>query len=137
VAAHPLCRECDGTGWILYRSETLDGELEEAYHLCPGCYAPRRCMGSKTDHPCPRPGTVHYGLGYYCREHAEVIYANEEVDHAYEAIYFLRCWLQVAHGRANEFLKIQLSEALSKAEKQLMHAEQEPDHAWKDAGYPN
>src|SRR5829696_6259095 len=31
MAPHPLCRECKGTGWIPYSSETLDDKLEEAY----------------------------------------------------------------------------------------------------------
>jgi hypothetical protein len=73
VAAHHLCRRCDGTGWVLYSSETVDGEFEDAYRLCPDCYAPRRCMGSETNRSCPRPGTVRCGLGYYCTEHIEVI----------------------------------------------------------------
>src|SRR4051812_23953671 len=29
------CRECDGTGWVPYRSETVEGGFEEAYRLCP------------------------------------------------------------------------------------------------------
>src|SRR5215208_2360674 len=58
VAARPLCRECDGTGWIPYRSETLDGELEEAYRLCPNHCTPRRCTDVTTDHPCPHPATA-------------------------------------------------------------------------------
>ena len=65
-----LCRECDGTGWMPYRSENADGELEEAYRLCPDCYVPRRCMGFEIGHPCLRPGTVRDGLRYYCKEHA-------------------------------------------------------------------
>ena len=81
MVAHSLCRECDGTGWLPYRSETLDGKLEEAYRLCPSCYAPRHCMGLKRDHPCSRPGTMRYGLGYYCEEYIEIIYAVEGVDH--------------------------------------------------------
>jgi len=90
MPALSLCRECDGTGWILYRSETLDGKLEEAYRLCPNRCAPRRCTGSKTEPPCPRPGTMRYRLDCYCKEHIEVICADERVDHAYEAIYYLR-----------------------------------------------
>ena len=43
------------------------------------------------------------------------IRTDEEVDHAYEAIYYLRHWLRIACGRANEFLEMQLSEALGKA----------------------
>jgi hypothetical protein len=34
------------------------------------------------------------------------------VDHALEAIYYLKCWLWIAHDRANEFLVMQLGEAL-------------------------
>ena len=130
MVAHPLCRECDGTGWILYRSETVDGELEEAYRLCPNCCSPRRCMGSETDHPCYRPGTVRYGLGYYCKEHIEVIHTGEGEDHTREAIYYLRCWRRIARDKANEFLEMQLSEALGKAKTQLRHAEGELDEAW-------
>ena len=114
MVAHPLCRECDGTGWIPYRSETLDGELEEAYRLCPNRCAPRRCMGFKTEPPCPRPDIMHCSLDCYCKEYAEIIRTDEEVDHAYEAIYYLSHWLRIARGRANEFLEIQLSEGLGK-----------------------
>jgi len=76
MPAYSLCRECDGAGWIPYRSVTVDGELEEAYRLCPNCCPPRYCM-SKIDHHCPRPGTVRYRLGYYCKEHIEVLCADE------------------------------------------------------------
>jgi hypothetical protein len=135
VAAHPLCRKCDGTGWIPYRSETVDGELEEAYRLCPNCYAPRHCMGFKTDHPCPRPGTVRYGLGYYCIEHIEVLYTDEGLGNLHEAIYYLRCWLCTARDRANEFLETQLSEALGKAETCLRRRiEQELDRTRESTG---
>jgi hypothetical protein len=68
-----LCWECEGTGWVLYRSETEDGELEEAYRLCPEGHAPRYCMGYRNGHPCPRPATVRRGSGYYCKEHIIVI----------------------------------------------------------------
>ena len=138
MAAHSLCRECGGTGWILYRSETVDGELEEAYRLCPNYCTPRRCMGSKTGHLRPHPGTVLYALGYYCEEHIEGIRADDEVNHAHEPIYYLRGWLRIARGKANEFLEmqLQLSETLSQAETQLQRAEQEPGQAWKDADHP-
>lgn len=72
-----FCRECDGTGWIPYRSETVDGKFEEAYRLCSKCYAPRYCMGSEADCFCPHPGTVRCGLDYYCKVHAEVIHTGE------------------------------------------------------------
>ena len=96
-----LCRECDGTGWIPYHSETVDGELEAAYRLCPRCYAPRLCMGSRSDHLCPRPGTMRYSLGYYCKEHVKDIRIDEEVYHAYEAIcYPTACFIE--DGRVDD-----------------------------------
>jgi hypothetical protein len=75
-----LCHECDGTGWVLYRSETVDGEFEEAYRLCPEGHAPRYCMGSSSDHLCTRPATVRCGIGYYCKEHSAVILDGRDVD---------------------------------------------------------
>ena len=81
-----LCRECDGTGWVLYRSETKDGEFEEAYHLCPIGHAPRYCMGSSSDHLCYRPATVRCGLGYYCKEHVVAIHEGRDIDDPFEAI---------------------------------------------------
>lgn len=64
------CGECDGTGWVPYRSETVDGGLEEAYRLCPKGCTPRYCMGSRNGGVCPRPATVRRGKGYCCEEHA-------------------------------------------------------------------
>ena len=80
------CPECDGTGWVLYRSETKDGEFEEAYRLCPKGHAPRYCMGSSSTHLCPRPATVRLGPGYYCKEHIVVIHEGRDVDDPCEAI---------------------------------------------------
>jgi hypothetical protein len=75
VDGNHLCLKCDGTGWVLYCSETLKGEFEEAYRLCPSCRAPRYCMGSSTGaHLCSRPATVRRGPNYYCKEHIVVIY---------------------------------------------------------------
>ena len=80
MSVHPRCDECDGTGWVLYRSETVDGELGEAYRLCAiGC-APRYCMGRANDHPCPRPGTACYGFAYFCKEHKEFMRADEHTN---------------------------------------------------------
>jgi hypothetical protein len=81
-----LCRECDGTGWVLYRSETKDGEFEEAYRLCPKGHTPRYCMGSSSGHPCPLPATRRCGSGYYCREHNVAIHDCWNVDDPCEAI---------------------------------------------------
>jgi hypothetical protein len=81
-----LCRECDGTGWMLYRSETKDGDFEEAYRLCPEGHAPRYCMGSSSDHLCYRPATVRCGLGYFCKEHVVAIHEGKDIDDPFEAI---------------------------------------------------
>jgi hypothetical protein len=64
------CKECDGTGWVIYRTETIDGGLEEAYRLCPQGHAPRYCMRSGNDRLCPRPATVRRAKVYLCEEHA-------------------------------------------------------------------
>jgi hypothetical protein len=66
---HP-CPECDGTGWVPYRSETAEGRFEEAYLLCPEGHAARYCMGSSNDRLCPRPAIVRRGKVYLCEEHA-------------------------------------------------------------------
>jgi hypothetical protein len=80
------CRECDGTGWASYRSETKDGELEEAYRLCPQGHAPRYCMGYRDGYLCCRPATVRRGQGYYCQEHSAVTPDGGEVDGTCEAV---------------------------------------------------
>jgi hypothetical protein len=81
-----LCRECEGTGWALYRSETKDGEFEEAYRLCPKGHAPRYCMGSGSGYLCSRPATVRCGLGYYCKEHIVAFHEGRDTDDPFEAI---------------------------------------------------
>ena len=86
VDGDPLCCECDGTGWVLYRSETDDGGFEEAYRLCPKGHAPRYCMGSSSGHLCPRPATVRSGSGYYCKEHSVAIYEGRDSEEPCEAI---------------------------------------------------
>ncbi len=124
MATPPLCQKCGGTGWTPYYSETLDGEFEAAYRLCPYCrHQPRPCVGLKSGHPCSRPATVRYRLGYYCKEHTGVIHTYGDLDHAREAIYYLRQWLWIARDRANEFLETKLSEALGEAETWLGCAE--------------
>jgi hypothetical protein len=80
------CRECDGTGWVLYRSERKDGEFEEAYRLCPKGHAPRYCMGSSNDQLCLRPATKRLGPGYYCKEHIEGIREGGDIDEPCKAI---------------------------------------------------
>jgi hypothetical protein len=81
-----LCRECDGTGWVLYRTETKDGKFEEAYRLCPKGHAPRYCMESSGGRLCSRPATVRSGPGYYCKEHNVVIHDSRDVDEPCEGI---------------------------------------------------
>jgi len=81
-----LCCECDGTGWVLYRTETKDGEFEEAYRLCPKGHAPRYCMGISSSHLCPRPATRRLGPGYYCKEHIAFIHEGRDYDGPCEAI---------------------------------------------------
>ena len=75
-----LCRECDGTGWVLYRTETKDGEFEEAYRLCPTGHTPRYCTGSTSGQHCSRPATVRCGPGYYCEEHIAAIHDGGDSD---------------------------------------------------------
>ena len=81
-----LCRECDGTGWVLYRSETKDGEFEVAYRLCPKGHAPRYCMGFSGGQLCSRPATRRLGPGYYCEEHVEGIHEGRDIDDPCEEI---------------------------------------------------
>ena len=84
MSADPSCDECDGTGWIVYCSETVDGVLEEAYRLCPNYCTPRYCMGRSNNSLCLRPGTVRYGLlGYFCEEHVKVVRTDEDVNQAH------------------------------------------------------
>ena len=33
--AAPTCSRCGGRRWVRYFSETTDGDLEEAFKLCP------------------------------------------------------------------------------------------------------
>ena len=81
-----LCRECDGTGWVLYSTETKDGEFEEAYRLCPKGHAPRYCLESGSGSLCHRPATKRCGPGYYCEEHIVVIHEGRDVDEPCEGI---------------------------------------------------
>src|SRR5215212_8028823 len=71
---------------VLYRTETKDGEFEEAYRLCPKGHAPSYCMGSSSTHLCPCPASVHWGSGYYCEEHIEGIHDGRDVEEPCEAI---------------------------------------------------
>jgi hypothetical protein len=81
-----LCRECDGTGWVLYHSETKDGEFEEAYRLCSKGHAPRYCMGSSSGNLCYRPATVRWAPAYYCKEHNLAIHEGRDIDDPCEPV---------------------------------------------------
>ena len=35
MMSSPSCSECGGTRWVRYFSETTNGDLEEAFRLCP------------------------------------------------------------------------------------------------------
>ena len=37
MAAPLVCSECFGRGWRPYRVETVEGEVEWAWELCPEC----------------------------------------------------------------------------------------------------
>ena len=37
MAAPPACLECGGSGWRLYTVETVEGQEEWAWELCPEC----------------------------------------------------------------------------------------------------
>ena len=42
----PSCSECGGTRWVRYFSETTNGNLEEAFRLCP-CNHERETRGER------------------------------------------------------------------------------------------
>jgi hypothetical protein len=86
VGAYHLCRKCDSPGWITYRSETVEGEFEEAYQLCSNHCTPRYCMGSRLGRPVPCPGIVRHGLAYYSNDHIVLIRAGRDVDSLQKAI---------------------------------------------------
>jgi hypothetical protein len=47
---------------------------------------------------------VRYGQGDHCKEHIEIIHADEGTDYAHEgAIYHLRFWLRIARDKTNRF----------------------------------
>jgi hypothetical protein len=40
--------------------------------------------GIKSDRPCPRPATIHYGYAYYCDEHYAWVEAEKKAEKAGE-----------------------------------------------------
>jgi putative transposase len=134
MAARPFCRECDGTGWMLYRSETIDGELEEAYRLCPNRCAPRRCVSLEAGQPCSRPGTVRYGLGYYCKEHIRAIHVygghnrGSVVMLKYHLVWIPRRRRPVLIGDVADRLEELLREKAEELSCSIEHLAIKPDH---------
>ena len=43
----PSCSECGDTRWVRYFSETTDGNLEDAFRLCP-CNHERETRGERS-----------------------------------------------------------------------------------------
>jgi hypothetical protein len=37
MSAPNACPECGGSGWVMYAAETIEGEEEWAWKLCPAC----------------------------------------------------------------------------------------------------
>ncbi len=48
MTPNSFCSECSGTRWVLYFSETMDGNLEEAFRLCSCNYEPE----TRTERAC-------------------------------------------------------------------------------------
>src|SRR5215207_290260 len=51
------CSECGGSGWTRYYSETITGDIEEAFRLCERCKRERRpsCEGGSASNRQPLP----------------------------------------------------------------------------------
>jgi hypothetical protein len=65
LMAEPSCPECGGTRWARYFSETMDGNFEEAFKLCPCNHKPE--MGSNQAREKPeRPETAAGKLARAC-----------------------------------------------------------------------
>ena len=84
-----LCQECDGTGWVLYRSETINGGFEEAHRPSTRGHAPRYCMGYCNDRLCTCPPVPRWCAA---REATAAritsrIHDGRDVDNACEAIW--------------------------------------------------
>lgn len=120
------CPECRGTGWVPYHQETIDGELEESFVLCPACSAPSCQAGRMYTTPCDRLDRVHHnGMFCVCDEHADASHAGEGEGTADEAVFYLKRWLWVAHENANHWLEVVIEDALLEAQHRLLKAKQE------------
>ena len=49
----PSCLECGGTRWVRYFSEAKDGDLEEAFRLCPCNHEPETRGERSREEPEP------------------------------------------------------------------------------------
>jgi hypothetical protein len=51
------CSECGGSGWTRYYSETITGDIEEAFRLCERCKCKRRlhCEAGSASNRRPLP----------------------------------------------------------------------------------
>jgi hypothetical protein len=51
------CSECGGSGWTRYYSETITGDIEEAFRLCERCKYKRRlpCDAGSASNRQPLP----------------------------------------------------------------------------------
>ncbi len=76
MSAPNPCPECSGSGWVMYTVETVEGEEEWAWKLCP------ECVGG--DAFPPKEGEVE---GRERRERPEVLLNNYALErcarHAY------------------------------------------------------
>ena len=55
----PSCLECGGTRWVRYFSETTNGDLEEAFRLCPCNHEPET-RGERSREE-PEPSEINAG----------------------------------------------------------------------------
>ena len=55
------CSECGGRRWVRYFSETMDGNFEEAFRLCPCNYKPETTQGEPAHEESERVETAAGG----------------------------------------------------------------------------
>jgi hypothetical protein len=53
MMSSPSCSECSGTRWVRYFSETTNGDLEEAFRLCPCNHEPETRGERSREEPEP------------------------------------------------------------------------------------
>ena len=92
--------------------------------------------GSKSDRPCPRPATAHYGYGYYCDQHLAWLHSNEDAEEAERAVHHARRFLWKAQVEGVERLEYHVGVALSELEAERIEAEKKADEAGDRADVP-